>query len=319
MGTWRPVPDGEIVRLGYTWYEADIDDVEPFLDTAFAPAFGNGTIDPPYTTTRPPSHQWIERADIGEMFVRRERVEQALTQATWLLNTLTGGKLHGVECWQENYDVHSCEIKLRRGPVINIHRVQKVKQCGRWIERQTEVEDFCIVRPGVISFCCNCSYSQWSCGCTNTVRVDYQIDSNLPPGTASTVAWLAAEYMKAFDGKACALPDRISNVTRQGVSWTILDPQDSSEKGRTGISRVDQWLETAKRKPGRASLIDPLRSDRLTSQRMECDGAEFGPDCGDEPFNTDFAAGFSFGDGTVGCPTRSLTPSTAKEHHDRKA
>ena len=206
-----------------------LDDVEPFLDTAFGPAFGNGTIDPPYTTTRPPSHQWIERTDIGEMFVRRERMEQALTQATWLLNTLTGGKLHGVECWQENYDVHSCEIKLRRGPVINIHRVQKVKQCGRWIEAQTEVEDFCIVRPGVISFCCNCSYSQWSCGCTNTVRVDYQIDSNLPPGTGVAVAWLAAEYMKAFDGKACALPG--PDLQRHPSRGVVDDPRPAGLLG----------------------------------------------------------------------------------------
>ena len=107
------------------------------------------------------------------------------------------------------------------------------------------------------------------CGCADTVRVTYQIASNLPAGTEALIVWLAAEYGKAAAGQACALPERITNVTRQGVSWTIMDPQDFLEAGRTGMSRVDNWLMPVKMSLG-GQLIDPLTSTRLFSVRVDC-------------------------------------------------
>ena len=205
--------------------------------------------------------------------LERLKLMTATTQATWLLDTLTGYRLHGQECWREDYQVHTCTITLRRQPVAAIRSVVHIKRCN---QPSGEVPNWCWKAQNQISVCCDgCGYIDFSCGCDdNVVRVDYEIASNLPPGTEGLVAWLAAEYGKAAAGKPCALPERITNVTRQGVSWTILDPQEFLDKGYTGMSRVDQWLVPTKMTLG-GTYIDPLTSTRLFSGRLN--------DCGPDP------------------------------------
>lgn len=85
---------------------------------------------------------------------------------------------------------------------------------------------------------------------------------NLPPGDVGTwsVAFTygtvpdqmgllaCAELARQFgmsitlDDK-CKLPQRVQTLVRQGVSMTILDPQDFLDNGRTGIYLVDLWLK----------------------------------------------------------------------------
>jgi hypothetical protein len=42
----------------------------------------------------------------------------------------------------------------------------------------------------------------------------------------------------------CALPQRVSSLSRQGVSITMLDPMDFLDEGKTGIYVVDLFLKT---------------------------------------------------------------------------
>lgn len=206
----------------------------------------------------------------------RLRLFTATTQATWLLDTLTGYRLHGHECWTEDYRVLTCTITLRRQPVAAVNGVYHVRRCNQVGE---SVVNWCWKSANQISVCCDgCGFAEFACGCDNNVaRVAYEIDSNLPPGTEGLAAWLAIEYGKAAAGQPCALPERITNVTRQGVSWTILDPQEFLDKGFTGMSRIDSWLAPTKLTLG-GTIIDPLTSTRLFSERRECviDGG--GPD-----------------------------------------
>jgi len=57
----------------------------------------------------------------------------------------------------------------------------------------------------------------------------------------AVVAWaaglLALEYAKACAGQTCALPDGVTSVTRQGVSWEIAT--SIFDEGLTGIREVD--------------------------------------------------------------------------------
>jgi hypothetical protein len=55
----------------------------------------------------------------------------------------------------------------------------------------------------------------------------------------------AIELIKLWEGDDCALPDRVTSVSRQGVSYTILDNQDFLENFRTGIYVIDLFLKTA--------------------------------------------------------------------------
>lgn len=192
----------------------------------------------------------------------------ATTQATWLLDTLTGYTLHGIECWSEDYQVNTCTIRLRRTPVTAVHTVTRIQRCNTVT---SDPIDWCWKSAQQISVCCHgCGWAQFTCGCDNNVaRIVYTIGSNLPPGTEALVAWLAQEYGKAASGTPCALPERITSVTRQGVSWTVLDPQDFLNKGYTGMSRVDHWLAPVKRTVG-GTLIDPLTSNRLFTHRVDC-------------------------------------------------
>ena len=219
----------------------------------------------------------------------RLRLYTATTQATWLLDTLTGYRLHGYESWLEDYRVQSSTITLRRQPVAAVTSVKSVHRCNQIGE---EISGWCWSAANQVSLACSGGqpipwypgyidpyYSggtmpRLGCGCDdNVVRVAYDIESNLPPGSEGLVAWIAVEYGKAAAGQACALPERISNVTRQGVSWTILDPQDFLDKGYTGMSRVDNWLAPLKMTLG-GRIIDPLRSTRLFSQRQDRAPAE---------------------------------------------
>jgi hypothetical protein len=85
---------------------------------------------------------------------------------------------------------------------------------------------------------------------------------------------LAEEYLKAYQGKSGALPERVTSVSRQGASWTILDPQDFLKDGLTGIGPIDQWLAQVGLRSRWAQFIDPLRSVPLVASTL------FG--CGDE-------------------------------------
>lgn len=62
------------------------------------------------------------------------------------------------------------------------------------------------------------------------------------PG-ASLASLLACELAKARDPDAtCRLPKRVTQVVRQQVTYTILDPLTMFGEMQTGISEIDMWL-----------------------------------------------------------------------------
>jgi hypothetical protein len=63
-----------------------------------------------------------------------------------------------------------------------------------------------------------------------------------PAGTANLVGLLAKEFLAACSGGRCRLPRRVQSVTRQGVTYDMVDPTDIYATGKTGIPEVDLWL-----------------------------------------------------------------------------
>ena len=63
-----------------------------------------------------------------------------------------------------------------------------------------------------------------------------------PEGSAVLVGLLAKEFLTACAGGKCALPRRVQTVTRQGVTYQMVDPVDIYATGKTGISEIDLWL-----------------------------------------------------------------------------
>lgn len=53
---------------------------------------------------------------------------------------------------------------------------------------------------------------------------------------------LACDMAKAELGQACALPDRASSVSRQGINIELMDPAEFFENGLTGVTATDRWI-----------------------------------------------------------------------------
>lgn len=92
--------------------------------------------------------------------------------------------------------------------------------------------------------------SQWPC-CQNLavdkdsegawyIELAHGIDP--PQSGKNAAAKLACELVKACVGADCDLPARVTNVVRQGISMTLLDPQDFLTEGRTGMYEIDLFI-----------------------------------------------------------------------------
>lgn len=214
-------------------------------------------------------------SELGEKYLA---YQVALEEATWVLNTLAGGKIHPEECWIEDYNVgRRCRLKLRRSPIEAIVKVEAVEACTGEAIRELS---YCQLSHDTISFCGTDPYASFRdtplCGSNRQqiVRVYYRLKSTLPPGTQSKIIYLAHQlFLAATGGKNCELPQRVTSINRGGTSWTLLDPMDYIEKGLIGTARIDTWLMIARREHGMASLIDPLLSNRVATQKVSCTGS----------------------------------------------
>jgi hypothetical protein len=76
--------------------------------------------------------------------------------------------------------------------------------------------------------------------------VTYQHGTPPPIAGKRAAVRLANELILAEKGDAqCALPDSVTSISRQGVSYTLLDPQVYIEKGRTGVYEIDMFIYAA--------------------------------------------------------------------------
>lgn len=91
------------------------------------------------------------------------------------------------------------------------------------------------------------------CGRRATVDIEYTYGvSALPVVMEHAIAALRVELLAADSGGDCRIPERVTSVSRQGVSWTMIDPQDFLDEGRTGIYEVDLAIKTMNPSKARA-------------------------------------------------------------------
>jgi hypothetical protein len=90
---------------------------------------------------------------------------------------------------------------------------------------------------------------------------------------------LATEFIKLWSGDDCALPQRVTSVTRQGVSYTILDSQDFLDDMRTGIYSIDLFLKSVNpdKARARARVFSPdvARARRYTPKTAKYAQTDF--------------------------------------------
>lgn len=214
-----------------------------------------------------------------------EATDWAIHFASWILFKLTAEKYSGVSTTTEAYslDVNGQFVyrpEVIRGQIHNLHANFNELGASKIRLRHSPVNSVASVSiDGVIvpreeyelrnnAYIVRKNKMPWILDKYREIVVTYSYGT--PPPVAGKIAAqrLANEFIWSETGSdRCSLPERISSVSRQGVSYTVLDPQDFLLNGKTGIYMVDLFLAAsnpskAKKKP-RVFSPDKPRGERI--------------------------------------------------------
>ena len=139
-------------------------------------------------------------------------------------------------------------LRLRGRRVVEVHNVRTLKgdlvdpMNYRLVEHSTLEATY-----GKNFFPCN-------------VEVTYTYGAPPPAAGRLAARTLALELVKLYENSDdCALPNRVTSVARQGVTYTVLDNQDFIDELRSGIYAVDLFLRATNpdRARARARVFSP--------------------------------------------------------------
>lgn len=122
-------------------------------------------------------------------------------------------------------------LRLRGRRVIDVHQVRTLK--GDLVDPM----NYRLVDHSTLE----ATYGKTFHPCNVEVTYTY----GAPPPTAGRMAAriLAIELVKLYENDSeCMLPNRVTSVARQGVTYTVLDNQDFIDELRSGIYAVDLFL-----------------------------------------------------------------------------
>lgn len=225
---------------------------------------------------------WIDVNDIGDP--NEPMVQLVSEAASFILFKLSGEKYNGIHTTTEVYSTDAYgstsylptlingqfhhipegsrqdghrRLRLRNNPV---HSVESVSISGQPITDFQLRNNAYIVRTNGLP---------WIMDPLNEIEVTYTFGTP-PPALGRMAATLLANELLLFEQESdqCALPERVtSSISRQGVSYTLLDPQEFLKEGKTGIYHVDLFLSTvnpnrAKKKP-KVYSPDKPRGERI--------------------------------------------------------
>lgn len=144
----------------------------------------------------------------------------------------------------ETYHAPHGRIHLSGRPAI-VAEVIQIRDGADLTDQVTLFDGYVLTLPGY-----RCGGQGQRCADGGCIQVNYSYGSSPPNNVMQAIDALCAEMQKAEDGQPCRLPERVTSVTRQGMSWTLLDPQDFLNEGRTGLPEVDLVLSVYN--PGKA-------------------------------------------------------------------
>ena len=97
------------------------------------------------------------------------------------------------------------------------------------------------------------------------VEITYAYGVPVPTAGKMAARKLAIELARLWSGdEMCELPQRVTSVSRQGVSYTILDNQEFIQELRTGLYEIDLFLKVVNpdnaRRKSRVFSVDTPRA-----------------------------------------------------------
>lgn len=230
------------------------------------------------------SNLWITPEELGDTYSNTEFAYEACKTASNLLWALSGRKYSGVTtvteryvCAQRSYrlgassrtyspvlldgDIYNIpteefddfsdivsdgmspnsRIKLRGRPVTKIHTIRT--RTGDVVDPSS----YYLVDHSTIQAAAGVPWTPCN------IEVTYSYGSYVPTAGKMAARTLAIEFCKLWNGDDdCALPQRVTSITRQGVSYTLLDSQDFIDELKTGIYAVDLFLKSVNPDKARA-------------------------------------------------------------------
>jgi hypothetical protein len=250
------------------------------------------------------SNLWTDVEELG-VYADSDYAYEAVKTASYMLWALSGRKFSGTTTVTERY-VSAYDPFLRAGgsrfnytPVLIDGQVENVPQggSGRYSHRDYQgdgtssysrvrlrgrkvvevhalrTQDGEIIDPSTYylsdhSTVYGTPNALWSAA---NVEVTYTYGSPPPSAGKAAARILATELVKLFENDdTCALPQRVTTVVRQGVTYTVLDNQAFVDELKTGIYVVDLFLKTANpdkaRARSRVFSPDTPRARRITGQ-----------------------------------------------------
>lgn len=197
----------------------------------------------------------------------------AVRTASWILYKLTAEKYSGIQTTTDCYSLDTSgtlqyrpevihgemrnlpaglssssnmQLRLRRRPVLSISSIYSGGNLIPAGDYELRNNAF-VVRKDKLP---------WISAPLSELVITYSHGSPPPLAGKRAAVRLANELIMAETGdSACALPDSVTSINRQGISYTLLDPQVYIEKGRTGVYEIDMFIYAANprgalKKPG---------------------------------------------------------------------
>ena len=157
-------------------------------------------------------------------------VDDMLAVATEVLGRLTGGRIHGPGIATDEFLVAAGGVRKLAPTFHPVTEVLGLTVDGRTSGFHTAGR---LIFPRL----------RGKCG--DVVRLQYRFGSTVTRGARSTAIYYARQlYLggEYGDVELCQLPERVTSITREGISMSMLDPQTFLDKGLTGLIKVDEWL-----------------------------------------------------------------------------
>jgi len=223
------------------------------------------------------STMWVTAEDLGD-YGYTEFTTEAIQTASYLLWAMSGRKYSGLttvteryNCKSRNYQLGASALNyapiLVSGDVYQIPTDQyddfseivadglspesRVKLRGRPVNAVLAVRSgstgqvidasgYYLVDHSTIQLRAGSSWTPCN------LEITYTYGADVPAIGKMAARTLAIEFIKLWSNdEECALPQRVTSVARQGVSYTILDQQDFIQELRTGMYAIDLFIKTA--------------------------------------------------------------------------
>ena len=229
------------------------------------------------------SNLWVTPEELGQ-YANSEFAYEAAKAASGILWTLSGRKYSGITTVTERYvcsyrafrlgpSVNTYNAALLDGSVYNVPREEfndfaeltsdglsatsRIRLRGRPVTKVHAIR----TRNGKLVpqsayYLVDHSTIQAAQGIPWTpcnIEITYSYGTYPPMMGKMAARTLAIELAKLWNGDDdCMLPNRVTSIARQGVTYTVLDNQDFIEDMRTGLYAVDLFLKSANPDKARA-------------------------------------------------------------------